>query len=97
MDWQFFVDFNKPSGEVKELSPEAVQLLERVTSASKSVQLTQGLDKAAWDDLVSALRRGRELNIPTFQLEEHSGLRGVFMVELMDAKVQGLTLYEKGS
>lgn len=97
MDWQFFVDFNAPVGAVKTLSSEEIQQLERVSFASQSVQNTQGQDKAAWDALAAALRKGRELEIPNFQLEESSGLRGQFMVELMDGKADVQSLYEKAT
>lgn len=83
VDWEFFVDFSQPSGQMKALSPEDVQQLELVAIASKAVQNTHCLDASAWDDLASALRKGRELEIPDHELEEHSGLRGQFMLDFI--------------
>lgn len=83
MDWEFFVDFSQPSGAMKSLSPEDVQQLQLIAIASKAVQNTHCLDESAWDDLAIALRKGREQEIPDHQLEEHSGLRGQFMLDFI--------------
>ena len=88
MDWHFFVDFNRPLGENRELSPDAEKLLERVANASQSVQNTQLLDMSAWQELVTALRHGRTLEIPDHALEERSGLRGQLMLDLISGTVE---------
>ena len=87
MDWEFIVDFNAPLGAMTVLSPEDDQQLERVAEASRSVQNTRSQDPAAWKVLVTELRKGRDLAIPEHHLEEHSGLRGQLMLDLIAGKV----------
>ena len=88
MDWHFFVDFNDALRENKELSPDAIKLLERVTNASRYVQKTHCLEMAAWQELVTALSQGRELEIPDHMLEESSGLRAQLILDLISGTVE---------
>jgi hypothetical protein len=95
VDWQFFVDFNDPSNSMKSLSPNEVGHLDHVASTSLAVRKSGGRDLAAWEALAIALRKGLELGIPEYRLEEYSGLRGQFMLDLMSGTLDVAYLASK--
>lgn len=83
MDWQFFVDFNDPSNAIKPMTSSEEERLDKIATLSQPLLETGHEDPRVWDALATELRAGHDEGIPIYRLEEHSGLRGKFMLDLI--------------
>jgi hypothetical protein len=87
VDWQFFVDFKNPSNANKPLTASDKIRLENIARLSHPLSETGHEDPKVWEALALELRAGQEQGIPDFRLEEYSGLRGQFMLDLIAGKL----------
>jgi hypothetical protein len=95
VDWQFSWDLSNSSLPQRPPSTEALNQLKKISLLSLGIRETAGLELSAWDALAAGLRHGRDLGIPDFRLEEASGLRGKFMLDLIAGEVNLENLISK--
>lgn len=95
MDWRFVWNANDASHGNHPLSSEVSERLSSIERAARTVKEAGGANEAAWVALAKALKNGRELEIPDYKLEECSGLRGQFMLDLLEGNVEISNLAER--
>jgi hypothetical protein len=87
MDWYFFVDFENPTNAIKHLTPGDEEFLEEIARLGAAVGDHTHWTQESWAALAEGLRTGKSRGIADFRLEEASGLRGQFMLDLIAGEV----------
>jgi len=87
MDWYFFVNFENPTNAIKPLAPGDEKCLEEIAKLGRAMRDRAHWTQESWTALANALRTGKSREIADFRLEEASGLRGQFMLDLISGEV----------
>ena len=87
MDWHFFVDFSNPANAIKPLAPGDEECLGEIARLGAAVGDHTHWTQESWAALAEGLRTGKSRGIADFRLEEASGLRGQFMLDLMSGNL----------
>jgi len=87
MDWYFFVDFENPTNAMKPLAPGDEECLKEIARLGADVGDHAHWTRDSWAALAEGLRTGKSRGIADFRLEEASGLRGQFMLDLIAGEV----------
>jgi hypothetical protein len=87
MDWYFFVDFSNPANAIQPLDPGDEECLEEIARLGAVVGDHTCWTLESWAALAEGLRTGKSREIADFRLEEASGLRGQFMLDLIAGEV----------
>jgi hypothetical protein len=87
MDWYFFVDFSNPANAIKPLTPGDEEFLEEIARLGAALGDHTQWTNESWATLAEGLRTGKSRGIADFRLEEASGLRGQFMLDLIAGDV----------
>jgi hypothetical protein len=87
VDWHFFVDFENPTNAIKPLAPGDQECLEEIARLGSALGDHTHWSLQSWAALAEGLRNGKSREIADFRLEEASGLRGQFMLDLIAGDV----------
>ncbi|MEN9967465.1 MAG: hypothetical protein RL036_698 [Actinomycetota bacterium] len=87
MDWYFFVDFENPTNAIKPLAPGDEECLVEIARLGASLGDHTQWTVDSWNALAEGLKVGKIRGIADFRLEEASGLRGQFMLDLIAGEV----------
>ena len=87
MDWYFFVDFENPTNTIKPLAPGDEDCLGEIARLGAALGDHTHWTLDSWTALSEGLRNGKSRGIADFRLEEASGLRGQFMLDLIEGEV----------